>query len=287
MAKPLPTSSQVERPLYCFLESHAAKSHGLRVTAVGMERCRPDYKVERSRFVGHTVEFVAAGLGAVELDGKSWPLGPGSLFCYGPRTPHVITTHREHVMTKFFVNFVGDEARQALVHSALAPGVVLHTPDVESLRGIFETLLYEGSRGLPGSAAICACYLKILLLKANESVTSGEKGTRDVVALNFQRCRALIDSHFLELRGLDDIAVRLHISTAYLCRLFQKFGYPGPCEYLVRKKLSYAAGLLAKTGCAVKVAAAEVGYPDPYHFSRAFRRHFGLSPREFAQQYRE
>jgi AraC-like DNA-binding protein len=287
MAKPLPTSTQVESPHYCFPESDASGAGGFRVTAVGMERCRPDYKVARSRFVGTTVEFVSAGLGTVELDGNTRSLGPGSLFCYGPRTPHVITTHREKVMTKFFVNFAGDKARQALRNSALRPGAVLHTADVESIRGIFETLLYEGGRGLPSSAAICACYLEILLLKANESVVARGKATRDLVALNFQRCRALIDSRFLELRSLDDIARRLHISSAYLCRLFQKFGYPGPFEYLVRKKLSHAAGLLAKTGCVVKAAAADVGYSDPYHFSRAFRRHFGMSPSEFARQYRE
>lgn len=44
-----------------------------------------------------------------------------------------------------------------------------------------------------------------------------------------------------------------------------------------------AAEPLATTSRQVKEVADEVGYPDPYHFSRLFKKHFGYPPRVFCE----
>lgn len=188
-------------------------------------------------------------------------------------------------MTKFFVNFFGHEAWPALVKSGLTPGTALYTIEIESFRNLFEAMLSEGDKRLPWSAEICARYLHVLLLKAREAIPAGDV-LPDRATSNFHRCRSHIDVHYSRIRNLDDLARAVHLTPPYLCRLFKKFGQPGPFQYLTRKKLSRAAELLVGTGCAVKEAAAEVGYSDPYHFSRAFRRFFGMSPLTFVQNHR-
>ena len=278
-------STQVSEARYCFLEQRVSASRKLRVSCVGREQCHPDYRVARKRFAGYGIEFVASGQGEAVLNGKAWPLRPGALFCYGPRTSHVITTDNGKPMAKYFVDFFGIAAAQIFRRSRLRPGNAVYTLELESFEAVFEAMLTEGNKGLPSSPEICSSYLQILLLRSGEAISS-QSGRQSPAASNFQRCKTCIDAQFASLRDLNDIARASHITPAYLCRLFQRFGQASPFQYLTRRKLNRAAELLAGEGCAVKEAAATVGYPDPYHFSRVFRSFFGISPAAFAKNHR-
>jgi AraC-like DNA-binding protein len=51
-----------------------------------------------------------------------------------------------------------------------------------------------------------------------------------------------------------------------------------------RLRMQRAAGLLLEPGALVKNVARELGYSDPFHFSRAFKRHFGFAPTQIASR---
>lgn len=70
--------------------------------------------------------------------------------------------------------------------------------------------------------------------------------------------------------GLGETAFR-----AAFCRLA---GLP-PRAWLERRRVEHAATLMQDGGLAVAAAAAAVGYPDAFHFSRVFRRVMGCPPR--------
>ena len=53
---------------------------------------------------------------------------------------------------------------------------------------------------------------------------------------------------------------------------------------MVRLKMNVAAELMQKPEAMVKQVAEQVGFNDPFHFSRAFKSVFGLSPARFARQ---
>src|SRR5581483_8193568 len=259
MAKLPPLSTQVKEARYAYIESNQSRKGLIAISCVGKERCNPDYRMARESFVGYGMEFVSAGRGEVLLNGQSWPLCAGALFCYGPRTHHVITADSRSPMTKFFVDFSGERARAILQRSSLQPGGVIYAIDVEGIESIYEAMINEGNKGFAVSADICTRYFEILLLKTREN-TAAQAGRLSYAASTFRRCRGLIDANFLKLRDLNDIAQKVHVTPAYLCRLFRQFGQVGPYQYLTRKKLHRAAELLAGEGYAVKEAAAEVGY---------------------------
>jgi AraC-like DNA-binding protein len=54
-----------------------------------------------------------------------------------------------------------------------------------------------------------------------------------------------------------------------------------PHQRLLRAKMNHAASRLRQPGVLVKDVAAEMGFSDPFHFSRAFRRCFHVSPAKF------
>jgi AraC family transcriptional regulator of arabinose operon len=80
---------------------------------------------------------------------------------------------------------------------------------------------------------------------------------------------------------LSQLAHEAGASVSYLSALFRsKAGYP-PMDYFSRLKIRQACRLLDTTTSRVKVIGAEIGYPDPYYFSRLFRHIMGMSPRAY------
>lgn len=55
----------------------------------------------------------------------------------------------------------------------------------------------------------------------------------------------------------------------------------GIMEYVTRKRMYTAAGLLTKTRLHISEIAQKTGYPDNQYFSKVFKQNFGMSPREY------
>jgi AraC family transcriptional regulator of arabinose operon len=55
---------------------------------------------------------------------------------------------------------------------------------------------------------------------------------------------------------------------------------------ITRLRMNHAAGMLVREGMSVKQVAIELGYEDPFTFSRRFKKAMGLSPRQFNEKYR-
>ena len=72
----------------------------------------------------------------------------------------------------------------------------------------------------------------------------------------------------------------------YFLREFQKRVGRTPRKYQELKRMERAMHFL-EAGMPVAGAAAEIGYGDPYYFSRMFRRTLGLSPRDHVRRVRQ
>lgn len=79
---------------------------------------------------------------------------------------------------------------------------------------------------------------------------------------------------------LDKAMAELPVSKEYLRRIFKKHTGLPPLEYLIHKRLEYAAKLLETSGdnLRIKDIAGMSGFEDTYYFSRIFRKKYGKSP---------
>jgi Response regulator containing CheY-like receiver domain and AraC-type DNA-binding domain len=73
------------------------------------------------------------------------------------------------------------------------------------------------------------------------------------------------------------------VSAPYLSRLFHEAAGVSPSRYLTRCRMEHARKLLLDSRLSVREIALRVGYPDPFHFSKAFKNETGLSPSEFRE----
>jgi transcriptional regulator GlxA family with amidase domain len=88
----------------------------------------------------------------------------------------------------------------------------------------------------------------------------------------------LIDQHKKTPLSVPDLARAVNVSPSYLTRLFrQQTGRP-PAKFARDARLERAHFLLRTSFLTVKEVMAEVGWNDPSHFCRDFKREFGASP---------
>lgn len=84
--------------------------------------------------------------------------------------------------------------------------------------------------------------------------------------------------------SIDRIATELHISANYLAKLFRIEGTT-VMRYVIEKRLERAHSLVKQFGphrMQIQEIAYMCGFESPSHFSRMFKRHFGVSPRDVA-----
>jgi len=82
-----------------------------------------------------------------------------------------------------------------------------------------------------------------------------------------------------------ELAALVRLSLSHFHRRFKvSFGEP-PALYIMRQRMSRAQDLLVTSAVPLSHVALECGLYDQAHFSRAFRRNVGISPRVFRRQF--
>jgi len=88
-----------------------------------------------------------------------------------------------------------------------------------------------------------------------------------------------LNQHMREHVSLQMLASHVGMSVPHLCAEFKRCYGGSPINYLIELRLRQARYLLLDRRLRIGEIAARVGYEDVYHFSRIFKKHFGLSPR--------
>jgi AraC-like DNA-binding protein len=268
-------STQVLESRRFYLELTRRARRQITVTSGGWERCRADYKIDRGGFSTPIVEFVVKGSGTLTMGGRDYAISPGSVFVYGPGIPHCIQVHPSPPMEKYFVAFDGGADLMAECH--ILPGTVLRTMHADQIQFVFDDLIAHGLGDHGNRARMCQIALQYLLMKiAANAIPWDQAGSAPVAT--YQKCRQFIEEHYLSVRSLAEIAAACHVNSAYLCRLFKRFRRQSPFQYLQNLKMNQAVELLRNDHYSVKRTAQELGFGDPYNFSRAFKRVFGIAP---------
>lgn len=94
----------------------------------------------------------------------------------------------------------------------------------------------------------------------------------------------LVEKHFRELHHVKDYADLLFKSPKTLSNLFPKYSDKSPLMVINERILLEAKRLLRYSDKSNYEIALELGYKDPSHFSKFFKKHVGATPSEFRNQ---
>jgi AraC-like DNA-binding protein len=255
------------------------------VVCGGCERMRADYIINREDFPFFAIECVAEGRGTLELAGASYSLTPGMVFAYGPGVPHLIRSDPERPMLKYYIDFVGKGAERLLADSALSKWCVVQLSSPQEIVDIYELLQREGDLEGRFGEEICAALLRMLIMVIDRNAIpygSGEFRAFET----FQRVKRVMQERIQTMQSVEEVASACHIDPSYLSRLFRRFAATTPHRFVTKLKMASATELLLDQRMLVREVSDELGFANAFHFSRAFKRTYGISPQMFLRQSR-
>lgn len=273
-------SKQVVQARRFYIEGNPSKDSPVKVVCGGCEHTTPDFIIDRKEFPYYSLEFISKGEGLALLNGKRFDLKPGVIFSYGPRISQFITVKPAHTMVKYFIDFTGSAAKQMLERYVSHVGTAVRTHRPDEITRLLDELIRHGLSDSPYRSLLCSTLFEYLLVRIAETTVT-EETELGRGFLTYQVCRQHIKENFIRLNSLQDIADSCNIGSAYLCRLFKKFDTQSPYQCLIHLKMAYAAECLQEPGVLVKEIAFDLGFDDPFHFSRTFKKVFGISPQSF------
>ena len=92
-----------------------------------------------------------------------------------------------------------------------------------------------------------------------------------------------VEKHYTEELDLNSISRTLGFSSSYLTKVFNKVENITPSKYIRHYRMGIAKQLLNDNSLTIQQVASHVGYSDPFHFSRSFKKTFGISPTEYKE----
>lgn len=94
-----------------------------------------------------------------------------------------------------------------------------------------------------------------------------------------RRITEYMEEHYQEKISLDRIAANMYLSSYYISKLFKSETGDTPINYLISLRMKKAKELLdSSPEASIQSVAAAVGYEDAYHFSKLFKKYYGISP---------
>jgi two-component system response regulator YesN len=94
------------------------------------------------------------------------------------------------------------------------------------------------------------------------------------------KVKEYMESHYA-MANLNEAARIVHLNPQYLSKFFKEKTGVNFSEYLTEIKMNAAIQLLQDIRFKTYEVGNMVGYVDPKNFTKAFRKHFGISPREY------
>ncbi len=234
--------------------------------------------------------FVLSGQGKYRIDQKIYTVSEGDLIVINPGVLHQsLVSNPENPTTEAIIGFTDIQFAGFLPNEVPLPedGAVIHTQGElrQKLFKIFTSMDAENVVRRTGRYYMLKAYLmQALLLLVREqteaiAISTGCSFKSANKKYVVEQMIEYFEDHYAEKISLDQIADNTYLSTVYISKIFKAETGDTPIRYLINIRLEKAKELL-ENGWegSIQEVAMEVGYDDAYHFSKLFKKRYGVSP---------
>jgi len=246
------------------------------VRTAGLIQKDPYHSTPGTRGSDIMLTIFLAGRGIYRNKAGRRDIEPNTVGLVSPDDPGILMAEASNPYTHYYCRFCGSYAVHLARQIVEARGArFFHAPNCEELADRVRRMGPVYRTVLPGEMG----HLEILLAEVLVMLAHPSRETSSTFSLASLE-QYLLD-HLAEPHNLTRMAEHFHLSKASLCRLTKKLCGRTIVEISEAKKIEWAKILLESGTLNVTEVARRVGYPDPFYFSRVFKRHTGLSPQHW------
>lgn len=218
------------------------------------------------------------GYGWCEVGGVRYRVRAGQAVVIPAGEPHAYAAQSDAPWTIWWLHVTGPEVDELLQSGASGSrGIVRELNDPYRVVGLVQEIVGLLERDLTSATLLAASgtVWHLLALLAAESHAPGAEDSP------IDRARAYLREHLAERISIADLAALAHMSPSHFAATFRaQVGEP-VLRYQTGLRMARARELLDLTSRPIADIAADVGYPDPFYFTRQFTSVHGVTPRQF------
>ena len=196
-----------------------------------------------------------------------------TLLCRPAGDPHCNRYGREPVQCVIFEVLPQSVERIRRVTKVLDEPVLLESEVVAAFAARIDAELR--TRDSLSPLSIESLVYELIIQAARQTIASGSRRPDWLLSV-----RDLLHDRFLSDFDLSAVADAVSVNPAHLCRAFRHHFHTTPGEYVRDLRLAHAVTLL-KSSMPLAEVSVRCGFYDQSHFSRAFKRRFGVPPARF------
>jgi AraC family transcriptional regulator, transcriptional activator of pobA len=211
---------------------------------------------------------------------------PGQLFSLQEMTPDFFTYYM-----LFSESFIADSLLLKNHHNQFpfltysgVPCFPLTEEEGNEIEAIIGQMNDEVKNRKANSSQAIRLYIQLIFIKASRSYTHkilSRQGSGDSSTLLFSRFVKLVSEHFLTAKKVSDYAAMLHVSADHLNRTIKthsdKTAHELIDEMVVRETKAY----LLHSKLSVAEIGYQLGFSDPSHFNKFFKKLSGFTPLQY------
>jgi AraC family transcriptional regulator len=266
----IPTLTPLAKSMYYFVQH------------MGFSTFDDTFRMDRRDYPSLLFTYSKSGCGILEYRDQIYEVGEGTMMLIHCRDPHIYYTQKGSHWEQTWLHFYGGESEAYFQAIYQAAGPVQIIQKDAGMLIFLENLISLKRNNDPhfeirASSLIVQLLTDILILsKQTISGKMNEFAAKTVSAIILE-----MDKHIGEAYLVADMAKHVCMSQSRFAALFkQTMGIP-PYEYLLRRRIETAKGLLNGTDHTVSEIAHMVGFDSASHFIRTFEKYESLSPNRY------
>ena len=278
-----------------------ADAWGVTVTGVGYQPTSPGdapiprrehppghfYSWKSGRILSeYAIVYVTHGEGEFEsIPTGRLPLVPGDAAILFPGVWHRYRPRHDMGWGIFWVHFAGSivddlvsrnmlAAQQAVIRCGLDDMIV------EAFRGLLDAVRTDA----PGTGPLATAKTMEILARITTATQPAQTPSR--LRQIVRRARLLLEERPGAMPVIDDMIQGFDVSRAHFFRAFRREMGQSPYGYHLQLCIRRASDMLRNSALPVKEIANALGFRNPYHFSKLFKKKTGLSPSQYRDRWR-
>ncbi|GAA3994155.1 AraC family transcriptional regulator [Mucilaginibacter dorajii] len=241
------------------------------------------YRERRRGCSDNILIYCLQGKGHYILDDKRYEVNSNQ-FIIIPATDKYMRywADKDDPWTIYWVHYTGDgiDAFNRALHLSIANGPVLipfNEKALEIWQYIYQTLEMGYSTENLCNASFCLYHLIATFLFPQKHMQTSRVDDGDIIAKTINSMRDNINKKLT----VEAMAASHSLSVSHFSTLFRKATGMPPIDYFIHIKMQKACQLLYNNVSKIRDVATDLGYDDPYYFSRIFKKYIGSSPEQY------
>ncbi len=216
---------------------------------------------------------------------RKYNIRSGQGFLIVPDQIITYSADSQHPWEYVWIEFDGMHVKEALFTAGLSiDNPIYRSADKEFSSKLKDTMLYIASHPDESIYNLMSHLYMFFDCLIRSSVSRIDTSTNNMGRYYLEAAYSYINQNFYNDITVEDIANAVGIHRNYLGRLFRRQLGTSPQNFLISYRMKKAIQLLKTTKLPIKDISNAVGYPNQLNFSRAFKKVYGVSPRQWRDE---